>query len=497
MTARQHLHLIKAGAILAAIAWTLLLGGFVMWHEQASQREVRVLAQAQAMMALDKDLLYRRWATSKGGLYAPVDANTPPNPNLQHLPERDISTPSGRRLTLVNPAYMTRQVFEYARDTYGPIGHITSLTPLHESNQPDSWERQALQRFTQNQSEISQVQTAGNQRYLRVMRPFQLEDRCQKCHAHEGYRTGSFRGGISVTIPLAPFETNSQRQHQAIIVVMACIWLAGLAVIIWGGRGLYLGRRAVEEANRILTVRVEEEVAKNREKDIMLLQQARGGMLADVLVNIAHQWRQPLNNIALLVQQQQLLPAPAQDDLLQSENVTQVLEILKRLSRTIDDFARLYRTSGIPQPLLPSAKIREVIQIVQASFTERGIAIELQVTGETAVTCLPEDFAQCIVNILNNARDVLQARSIQPGLIRITVEPAPTAGLNRISIRDNGGGIDETLLPRIFDPYVTSKFQTQGVGLGLFIVRQLVEQGMRGSVTARNWEEGAEIVLEI
>src|SRR5450631_391730 len=104
---------------------------------------LRKLALNQAVQSVEKDLLYRRWASLHGGVYVPVTDRTPSNPYLKDIAEQDITTPSGRRLTLMNPAYMNRQVFELGKERYGNHEHITSLTPLRPENGPDDWERSA------------------------------------------------------------------------------------------------------------------------------------------------------------------------------------------------------------------------------------------------------------------------------------------------------------------------------------------------------------------
>ena len=91
--------------------------------------------------------LFRQWAASHGGVYVPVDEHTPPNPLLEDIPERDILTPSGRQLTLINPAYIMRQVNELAYERQEVLGHLTSLNPLRAENAPDAWEAEALRAF--------------------------------------------------------------------------------------------------------------------------------------------------------------------------------------------------------------------------------------------------------------------------------------------------------------------------------------------------------------
>ena len=133
--------------LLMSVIWTALMGTFFIIERNQIRQATEELAITQANESYEKDVLYRRWATSHGGVYAPVTPTTPPNPHLSHIPERDLTTPSGRRLTLINPAYMTRQVYEIAQETSSVGGHITSLNPIRPENGPDPWETKRPEGF--------------------------------------------------------------------------------------------------------------------------------------------------------------------------------------------------------------------------------------------------------------------------------------------------------------------------------------------------------------
>ena len=124
------------------------------------------MALEAARINFDKDLLYRRWASKHGGVYVPVTPETPPNPYLEHVAERDITTPSGRQLTLMNPAYMTRQVYTFSQKESAIRGHLTSLKPLRPENRADPWEVQALKSFEQAKSEAFTIEAMEGQPYL-------------------------------------------------------------------------------------------------------------------------------------------------------------------------------------------------------------------------------------------------------------------------------------------------------------------------------------------
>ncbi len=118
--------------------WSVIVGALFVFNFVSIKKEFSKLARLEAIVSFNKDVVYRRWATLHGGVYVPVTENTPPNPYLD-VPERDIATPSGKKLTLMNPAYMTRQAHELGKNQYGLQGHITSLKPLNPNNTPDPW----------------------------------------------------------------------------------------------------------------------------------------------------------------------------------------------------------------------------------------------------------------------------------------------------------------------------------------------------------------------
>ena len=195
---------VKFHVILWSVLWTVAVICSLIWSYSALKANTLEVAKSEARIAFQKDLLYRKWAARHGGVYVPKTSETPPNPYLPNSLERDISTPSGKALTLVNPAYMTRQVFELAtKDSDLVQGHITSLNPINKENAPDPWERGALKAFEGGVKEFCEISSIGGQQYLRLMRPFITEQPCLKCHARQGYKIGDIRGGISVSVPLS------------------------------------------------------------------------------------------------------------------------------------------------------------------------------------------------------------------------------------------------------------------------------------------------------
>lgn len=208
--------------------WSVVIGFLLYEDIQGVRRRIIDQAKLEAREALTKDVAYREWLSSHGGAYVPVSSATPPNPYLSNIPERDITTPSGRRLTLVNPSYMLRQVHERGKEIYGQRGHVTSLNPIRPENAPDAWEAQALQKFAQGEEEYSTIVDIDGKPHLRLMRPLATEEACLKCHAAQGYKLGDIRGGISGSIPLESHLAAIGVHTRSMVAGYGSIWLLGL-----------------------------------------------------------------------------------------------------------------------------------------------------------------------------------------------------------------------------------------------------------------------------
>ncbi|MDD2541228.1 MAG: DUF3365 domain-containing protein [Desulfuromonadaceae bacterium] len=271
MSTKLNIRVIRQFTFLLCFVWTLAIAGAFVWSYYMQKNAILDMAKAEARIAFQKDALYRKWAAKHGGVYVPVTSETPPNPNLSRIQERDIITPSGKLLTLINPAYMTRQVFEQAdkEDNY-VRGHITSLNPIRKENAPDSWEQNALKAFENGAKEFSNLQRSNGREYLRLMRPFYVEQPCLKCHAAQGYKLGDIRGGISVSVPMALYADVSSRGSIVRSSTLATIWFLGMGLIAFGSRKLTKSTELLYEKNALL----EDEIVEREMSQKQLQEQA-------------------------------------------------------------------------------------------------------------------------------------------------------------------------------------------------------------------------------
>ncbi|MDQ8153249.1 MAG: DUF3365 domain-containing protein [Gemmatimonadota bacterium] len=241
----------------AVLVWTLLMAGALWWNLRHVRGTASELALMAARTSLEKDVLYRMWATEHGGVYAPITEKTPPNPYLSGIPERDITTPSGRQLTLVNPAYMTRQVHKLGRELYAYKGHITSLNPIRPQNAADAWETSALRAFERGSKEASAIVPLEGEPHLRLMRPLLTVKGCLRCHAQQGYKIGDIRGGVSVSVPMRDFDAAVAPHVRLEVRAHVGIWLLGAGVIAIAG--WQLRRRRRERDEHLASIRRERE----------------------------------------------------------------------------------------------------------------------------------------------------------------------------------------------------------------------------------------------
>jgi len=236
---------------LLVVGWTTAVAGWLAWNLSQAAREARSLASETARALLEKDLLYREWSILHGGVYLPK-SGLEEKAALAPDEEREILTPSGRVLTLLNPAIVSRQVFELQDQQRGIRGHITSLTPHRPENRPDAWERRALEAFGQGSKEVSSVEIEQGERYYRMMRPLFIKASCRQCHEEQDRQVGQLRGGISVSVPLSRFAIGAQNAR--LIVGHTGWWLLGLGGLGVGARNLQRhvrARRRAEEQMRL------------------------------------------------------------------------------------------------------------------------------------------------------------------------------------------------------------------------------------------------------
>lgn len=216
-----------------ALGWTAFIIISLYLSLNRIDKDIYKLALNEAKTNYKKDLLYREWNSMEGGVYVPFSKYSPPNPYIT-IPERDIETKDNKKYTLINPAYMTRLVHELEMGKNGVKSHMTSLKPIRPENKADKWEEKALNLFENNVTEIHSLENQTNgQKVLRFMAPFVTEKSCLKCHASQGYKVGDIRGGLSISLPYAPYsKMASEQKYVSLMMNIFFGFLGYLALFI-------------------------------------------------------------------------------------------------------------------------------------------------------------------------------------------------------------------------------------------------------------------------
>jgi signal transduction histidine kinase len=241
-------------------------------------------------------------------------------------------------------------------------------------------------------------------------------------------------------------------------------------------------------------VRVLEELSQ---KERMLLQQSRLAALGEMISNIAHQWRQPLNELGLIVQELPMMydQGNFSRDYLKA-SVARFMKLLTHTSKTIDDFRDFFRPDKKKVPFRVKGVVEKTLSLVEESFKHLLIKVSVEATGDPVIYGHPNEFSQVILNILFNARDAFLARKIESGreiVIDIFTEGEATV----VTFADNAGGIPEAIIDKIFDPYFTTRGPEQGTGIGLYMSKIIIEKNIPGRLSVRNTTMGAEFRIEV
>jgi len=193
----------KKNILIISFIWTALIAGSFLWNYHSALKKQHGLALHAARSNFQQILLFRSWNSLHGGVYVPITESTQPNTYLE-VALRDIKISEGLSLTMINPAFMTRQVSEIAEKKEGIKFHITSRNPIRPENRATEIEEAALKEFEKGIPEKGIIKRSGGGYSFFYMAPLITDISCLKCHAKQGYKEGDIRGGISVTLPFIP-----------------------------------------------------------------------------------------------------------------------------------------------------------------------------------------------------------------------------------------------------------------------------------------------------
>jgi signal transduction histidine kinase len=448
-----------------------------LYLQLAEQRQHGLdVATEGARNMFEMVVLMRAWNAGHGGVYVPVTDKTRPNPYLEH-PRRDLTTTDGQALTMINPAFMTRQLAEMALKKDGARFHITSLRPIRPQNAADPWETEALQAFERGEKErMALLESTGQGPWLRYMAPLKVTPPCLACHARQGYHAGEIRGGISVSLPYSLFEMHIQpamkqayASHAMVFILVIVIgWLLlELLRIRWLELASHID--ALDSARASLEQARDQAEAANRAKSALL-------------ANVSHELRTPMNGILGMAEllRSTHLDATQRDYLVSMQKSGN--QLMKLLGAIID-FARIDETrkdATISQSFLPARLLVSVVSRHASHAATKELDLRTEV-GAHADTTLIGD-AEQLENILDRLVDNA-IKFTESGSVRISVQVEPVDETHRrltFKVSDTGMGIAPEMQARLFQPFeVADNTITRhhgGLGLGLALCKKLADR---------------------
>ncbi|SNB46058.1 PAS domain S-box protein [Geobacter sp. DSM 9736] len=269
---------------------------------------------------------------------------------------------------------------------------------------------------------------------------------------------------------------------------------AELAEVIQALKEEALERRKAEDAQRAEMQTRMQAVEALRERERVLIHQSRLAAMGEMIGNIAHQWRQPLNTLGLLVQEMPIIYEVGEFSKGYLDgNVAKAMQLIQHMSQTIDDFRNFFRPNKEKVRFDLEETIRRTIALVEKNFVTQGILINFESSRSMPIDGYPNEFSQVLLNILNNARDACIERQVTKPMIAIRL--FGEGGKIIATISDNAGGIPAEIIEKLYDPYFTTK--GSGTGIGLFMSKVIIEKNMNGSLSVRNTGEGAEFRIEL
>lgn len=500
------------------VVFTILIASSLLWSMYTEFEQTRELAKNEARATFNKDQSFRIWATKHGGVYVPETKETPSNPYLSHIPDRDIQLPSGKRLTLMNPAYMMRQVMNAYAELYGVKGHITSLKLVNTINIPDEWERKALASFDKGAKEIFEFVELDGKPYLRLMRPMITKMECLKCHGYQGYKEGDVRGGVGVSVPLAPLLAIEKKSIQFMIASHIFIWLLGLIGIgfvflrsrndiaerkrvqeelskyrchlekLVHARTNSLNEKAYELAKTIETLELEIIERRQAEQKIENLNQDlqhSNEELKAFTYTVSHDLKAPLRGIAGYADE---LSRKHSSELSERAGfcVAQILNAIHNLDRLIEDllrFSRVDTETFIITEINLCSLVETILKDYSLVIAERQIEVTVDIHFDVLRTC-ERGLFQVLTNLIDNAIKY----SVKAAHPHIDILAEESGNTWRIIVCDNGIGFDMKYHDRIFGLFnrLVRMDEYEGTGLGLAIVKKVLDK-----LGGRVWAEAA------
>ncbi|NVJ53892.1 MAG: cache domain-containing protein [Campylobacteraceae bacterium] len=270
----------------------------------------------------------------------------------------------------------------------------------------------------------------------------------------------------------------------AVLIVIILILSKRLKNIFqYYSRSLENSNNKLHKLNEELENKVKKQVDTLRQKDSLLNQQSKLAAMGEMLGNIAHQWRQPLSAISTLasgIRVKKEIGEISSEEL--DKDLKAIVSSTKLLSNTIDDFRNYYSKDKHIKEFKLEGTLNNVLNLISANLSNKEIELIFEVE-EVFINSYENELIQVLLNILNNAKDALLEKQT-PRYIFITIKKHKNHAI--IEVCDNAGGIKEDIISRIFEPYFTTKFKSQGTGIGLYMTKNIIDSNLKGNIEVEN-----------
>ena len=252
----------------------------------------------------------------------------------------------------------------------------------------------------------------------------------------------------------------------------------------------------VKEFNLTLEKRVKEEVEKNRAQEKQMLEQSRLAQMGEMISMIAHQWRQPLAAISATSSGLELKAKLGMlDNNVLLEKLKNISNYTQHLSHTIDDFRDFFKSTKELRKTSYTEIVNSVLDIVKVSVENKNIKLLTEFNIDEEFETYPNEIKQVILNLIKNAEDILLEKDVESAYIKI--KTFKDNEMFVLEVSDNAGGVPEEIMPKIFDPYFSTKLEKNGTGLGLYMSKTIVEEHCRGRLSVYNSNDGAVFKVEL
>jgi len=244
--------------------------------------------------------------------------------------------------------------------------------------------------------------------------------------------------------------------------------------------------KELQDLNRGLEEKIVYEVEQSRQKDEIMFRQSRLASMGEMIGNIAHQWRQPLNAMVLIIQSFQMkrLAGLELSDAFIDQQAKEGIALASLMSRTIDDFRNFFKPNRSEEIFSVKETLNDTMVFVREYYAKSGIDIVLTCEEDTRISGYPNEFSQVMMNLFSNAKDALEERAVETKCIEVWIGKEGDNTVVRVI--DNGGGILEGVKDRMFEPYFTTKHKSSGTGIGLYMSQQIIEKQMHGTISGAN-----------